>query len=143
MKLEINWKQKTLENLEKSIWDEPKFSSNLVIKCYKLRKKLLKNFEAQDLRIMIGQNFSLKYLIPLAIEELNKDILIESDLFEGDLLSMVLTSEVDYWKNNKTNWKVICDLFEENITKINDFCYEDNLRNELEEKFEEFKSINI
>ena len=68
MKFENNWKHKTLENLENSNWGEPKFDSHLVITCHKLRKKQLKDFEIEDLRIMIGQNIGLKFLIPIAIE---------------------------------------------------------------------------
>lgn len=142
MKLEINWKDKTLETLEKSIWKEPEFHSNLVITCHKLRKKQLKNFTIEDLRIMIGQNIGLKFLIPLAFEELQKNILAEGNYYEGDLLSMVLTSEIEYWQNEKSNWKVVCNLFTENETKIEEFCYQNDCKNEWLKEFEKFKIIN-
>jgi len=38
MKLENNWKSKTLENLEKDYWEELHDSSQLVTICHKLRK---------------------------------------------------------------------------------------------------------
>ena len=70
MKFENNWRSKILEHLEKDVRTAPVFASRLVVTCYSLRKKQIKDFEIEDLRIMIGQNFGLNYLIPIAIEEL-------------------------------------------------------------------------
>ena len=71
-KFENNWRSKSLESLEKNFWGEiPKDESYLVTTCHTLRKKQLKEFNTEDLRIMIGQNIGLKYLIPLALETLN------------------------------------------------------------------------
>lgn len=142
MKFDNKWKQKTLETLENSIWAKPEFDSNLVITCHQLRKKQLKNFKIEDLRIMIGQNISLQFLIPLAIEELNNNILAKGNFYEGDLLKMVLTSDVRYWKNEKSNWKILCNLFTKNETKIRNFCYENDCKNEWLIDFENFKKLN-
>ena len=100
MKFENNWKQKTLENLEKSNWGEPTYDSYLVKTCHKLRRKPLEEFETEDLRIMIGQNIGLDYLIPLALETLKENILAEGHMYEGDLLNSVLTSEKEFWQKN-------------------------------------------
>ena len=94
MKLENNWRQKTLENLEKDFWGKPDFDSHLVTRCYELRKLPLDNFTTEDLRIMIGQEIGLDYLIPLAIEVLTIDLFAEGDFFEGDLLKNVLEALV-------------------------------------------------
>lgn len=66
MKFENNWKSKSLENLEKDIWSPLHKDENsyLIQTCHKLRKKQLKDFEIEDLRIMIGQNIGLNFLIP-------------------------------------------------------------------------------
>lgn len=96
-KYENNWQEKSLENLEKDYWCEPDYESHLVKTCHQLRKKPLKEFEIEDLRIMIGQNIGLKFLVPLALEELKENILVEGDYYEGDLLKSVLTSEVSFW----------------------------------------------
>lgn len=110
-----SWKKKTLENLENDIWKAPQYNSNLVLTCYRLRKKQLKDFNIEDLRIMIGQNIGLKYLVPLAIEKLQENILSEGDFYKGDLLNAVLTVDSNYWKDNKENWRKIVDLFKGNI----------------------------
>jgi hypothetical protein len=70
MKLQVNWRQKTLENLENDYWGNPNYDSYLVRRCHELRKIPLENFSVEDLRIMIGQQISLDYLIPLALEVL-------------------------------------------------------------------------
>lgn len=96
-KYENNWKEKTLENLENDYWGEPTNDSHLVKSCHSLRKKPIKDFETEDLRIMISQNIGLKYLIPLALETLKENILAEGDFYEGDLLKSVLTSDKEFW----------------------------------------------
>lgn len=76
IRFEKNWKDKTLENLEKKIWPslDSDESSHLVKTCYSLRKKQLKDFSVEDLRIMIGQNTGLEFLIPIAIDILKENI---------------------------------------------------------------------
>tara|TARA_R110001606_G_scaffold387773_1_gene552707 strand:- start:63 stop:491 length:429 start_codon:yes stop_codon:yes gene_type:complete len=142
MKFENNWKQKTLEALENSIWEKPEFDSHLVITCHELRKKQLKYFTIEDLRIMIGQNISLQFLIPLAIEELNKNILAGGHFYEGDLLNSVLTSELNYWQKNKANWTIICNLYIKNESKIEEYCYQNDYKNNWLKEFENFKKLN-
>lgn len=46
---------KTLDELEGETWGEPEFNSSLVIRCDELRRKPLKDFSVEDLRLMIGQ----------------------------------------------------------------------------------------
>lgn len=111
---------KTLEQLENEIWKEPGYNSNLVITIFNLRKKPLMDYTIEDLRISIGQNVALVYLIPLAIEALKKNILAEGNLYEGDLLKIVLDSDVEYWKTHKAEWTVVKDLFEKNRSLLVD-----------------------
>lgn len=110
-----SWKKKTLEHLENDIWKAPQYNSNLVLTCFKLRKKQLKDFNIEDLRIMIGQKIGLKYLIPLAIEKLQENILSQGEFYKEDLLNAVLTVDSNYWKDNKENWRKMVELFTGNI----------------------------
>jgi len=86
MKLENNWCYKTIENLEKDKWPQHDFDSFLVRRTQELRKIPLNELTTEDLRIMIGQQIGLDYLVPLALETLTQDIWAEGDFFEGDLL---------------------------------------------------------
>jgi hypothetical protein len=123
MKFENNWKDNSLEGLEKKKWpsidnDE---GSYLVKTCNSLRKKRLKDFSVEDLRIMIGQNIGLEFLIPLALDVLKDNILAEGDFYEGDLLKSVLTSDKKYWENASENWRTMKELFESNEQTLKDF----------------------
>jgi hypothetical protein len=118
MKLEKNWRQKTLENLENDFWGNPSYDSHLVTRCYELRKLPLDNFTTEDLRIMIGQQISLDYLIPLALEVLTIDLFAEGDFFEGDLLKNVLTIETDFWNKNKNYWVTLDNLIKNRRSEI-------------------------
>ena len=55
-----------------------------------LRKQPIKDLKTEDLRIMIGQNISLKHLISLAFKILKDDILAESDFYKGNLLKSIM-----------------------------------------------------
>jgi hypothetical protein len=58
---------KTLEQLDGDVWRLPEYNSALVLNCYRLRRVPLKEFTVEDLQLMIGQDLSLEYLIPIAI----------------------------------------------------------------------------
>jgi CDI immunity proteins len=90
----------TLEQLENEIWGEPEYHSHLVLTCHSLHKKPIDQFTAADLRIMIGQNFGTKYLMPQALNILKSEPLIASELYEGDLLSSLVTLPKEYWNEH-------------------------------------------
>ena len=139
---ENNWTSKTLESLEKDIWGEPEYESYLITTCHRLRKKQLKDFDIEDLRIMIGQNIGLKFLIPLAIDRLKENILAEGAFYEGDLLKAVLTSDANYWKEYKDYWEKTIDLFNDNIETLNNADTTSENRKEWLDAFSEFKKFN-
>ncbi len=143
MKFENNWRHKNLESLERESWGStPKDESYLVTTVHELRKKQLNDFTIEDLRIMIGQNVGLPFLIPLAIEQLEKNILAEGDFYEGDLLKNVLSSDPEYWKSEKTNWQTVTELFLSNEQTLNEFDTTRNIKNGWKEEFQKFRKIN-
>ena len=109
--LENNWRHKTIENLEKQDFGNPNEApTNMVKRCLELCKVPLDQFTVEDLRLMIGQDFSLRYLIPLAIDHLKTDIFVEGNYFPGDLLKNVLSVDTKFWTNNKNLWSEINEL---------------------------------
>lgn len=118
MKLENNWRFKSLENLEKSIRPKIDLDSHLVERTSYLRKVPLNEFTVEDLRIMIGQSFSLDYLIPLALEKLKANVLEEGDLFPGDLLQAVVKVDPEFWKLNKPLKQELKQIINQNLTMI-------------------------
>ena len=93
-------RSKTIEQLEQKYWGAPLYSSYLVRTCYALRSKPLEKFDVEDLRIMIGQQCNLQYLVPLALEFLAQNILSSGDMYEGDLLYNLLRIDSLYWEEN-------------------------------------------
>lgn len=143
MKFEPNWKEKSLEILEKNCWPPLDIAegSYLVQTCNNLRKKPLEDFSIEDLRIMIGQNIGLDFLIPLAIDVLRNNILAEGDFYEGDLLQNVLTSEPGYWVIATENFKSMCQLFEQNIPKLKAWDYTGKFSKRWFDAYQQFKRI--
>ena len=112
MKLENNWKYKSLFNLEKThlVGTSEEVSPCLVKRCYELIKLPLNEYTIEDLRLMIGQEFGLLYLIPLAVEKLNDNLFAEGDMYEGDLLANVLRVPFAFWKQNPDLWAQVNNL---------------------------------
>jgi hypothetical protein len=119
-KFEIAWRQKSLEVLENDKWpDEKEYPTGLVKRCYDYRKIPVDKLTIGELRTLIGQNIGLKYLIPIAIDFLKTDILIEGDLYPRDLLDSVLTIDKNFWTQNLNLKGQFVDLINLNVGKIN------------------------
>jgi len=88
---------KSLQELENCDLGEPTYDSHLVIMCHKLHRVPLKLFNIENLRIMIGQNIGLKFLVPLALNHLHSHPLAQGDLYPGDLLVSLLHVEANFW----------------------------------------------
>jgi hypothetical protein len=116
--MENNWKQKSLETLEKEVWRQFDSDSRLVRRTKELRKIQLSSFTIEDLRLMIGQRFSLDYLVPLALETLNEDLFAEGDLYKGDLLNSVLSIGTEFWDKNKNYWTELNELIKDKRMEI-------------------------
>uniref|UniRef100_UPI00403EFBEE contact-dependent growth inhibition system immunity protein n=1 Tax=Paenibacillus sp. FSL K6-0276 TaxID=2921450 RepID=UPI00403EFBEE len=58
------------------------------------------DFSVEDLRIMIGQGFSLKYLVPIALRYLADNPFVRGDFYKGDLLVCVINIEQTFWDLN-------------------------------------------
>ncbi len=137
----MSYLNNTLEQLENDIWDEPEFNSSLIEKCHNLRKVPISNFSSEDLRILIGQNIGNKYLIPLAINELDNNILAEALYFEGDLLLSVLKSDTTYWMKNRDNWIKVSKICSSNFELLSSFDTDNSIRKDIFDSFGRFKSI--
>ena len=95
-------RSKSLQELDGQDWGEPNFHSHLVETLHRLRRKPLKDFSIEDLRICILQNIGLPYLMPLAIEWLEQNPLAEGDYYPGDLLVAVLRIDGSFWPTHPT-----------------------------------------
>ena len=62
-----------------------------------MRRIPLHELNNEDLRILIGQNIGLEYLVPLAAAKLRMEPLSEGNLYPGDLLQNVLRADSKFW----------------------------------------------
>ena len=126
MKILINdWRRKSLDTLENHNWGNPaKAPTNLVRRCIELSKVSIDNFTLSDLRVLIGQKFGLKYLIPLAIEKLQDNIFVDTEFYKGDLLENILKIDTSYWENNENYWTQLNDLMKEKRKELKEMGIE-------------------
>ncbi len=106
-------RHKSLQELEGMDWGEPQFSSHLVTTCHRLHRTPLQDFSVEDLRLMIGQQFGLPYLVPLALEHLRVNPFVSGDYGPGDLLSVVMHGEPAFWLAHPSLWYDTNALVEE------------------------------
>jgi len=128
---------KNLEQLENNVWEEPGYPSYLVTTIHSLRKKPLKDYTIEDLRISIGQNCNLEYLIPIALERLKENILAEGHYYKGDLLNNVLNSDPEFWKKNQVLWSSFNTLFEDQR-----HLFDEKEDREFLKRFQKFQKIH-
>lgn len=74
-------KNKSIEEYENDYWQQRDVPTGLVKKVYDLRKKKLKDLSFSDLRVAISQDVGRKYTIPLALDMLKNELLIEADFY--------------------------------------------------------------
>ena len=91
---------RTLTDLEGKDWGPPTYDSHLVTECHRLRNVPLKDLGIEDLRLLIGQQIGLPYLISLALDQLASNPWAEGDLYPGDLMKRVAEVPASYWTEN-------------------------------------------
>ncbi|HEX6170833.1 MAG TPA: contact-dependent growth inhibition system immunity protein [Chitinophagaceae bacterium] len=104
---------KSIEQLE-GVWERFDPPTPLLEKVHRFRKVPISELTIEQLRLLIGQNVGLIYLIPIAIQKLRANIFAEGDLYEGDLLSSVLTSEDSFWEQHSLLKRELQDLLKGN-----------------------------
>ena len=103
----------SLTDLEKNDWGEPSFGSYAVPQCHALRKKRLMDLSHEEIRLAIGQQIGLPYLVPLALDVLKEDPLVDVTFYDGDMFQVVLGVEADFWSQNPDLWEQALDVSEE------------------------------
>jgi hypothetical protein len=107
MSFDIN---SSLEELEGIELGEPEFGSSLVLRAHHLYKQPLASFSVEDLRLMIGQGIGLPFLVPLALERLEKDPQVSGDYYPGDLRAAVLSVAREFWKEHPDLYQRVNEL---------------------------------
>lgn len=95
-------------------------SSYVVYNFYQLHNKPLKDYIPEDVHFMIGQDTGLKYLIPIALELLNDNLILEAVYYPGDLLRQIMQVSTEYWKKNKDHYDRLNQIIDKNTTLLTD-----------------------
>jgi len=110
---------KSIEQLEKDVWKSPsEFPTDMIEKCYRYRKISIAELTNQQIRLLISQKIGVDYLIGIALEKLERNILTECDFYEGDLLIAVSSLPTKFWNKNKTEFLTFKKLVEQNSELI-------------------------
>ena len=95
--------QRTLEELDGQDWGAPESAPTpMVARCLELRRTPLNKLRPGDLRLLLGQQIGLEYLVPRALELVADQPLREADLYPGDLLSVLLRVDKTFWAHHPT-----------------------------------------
>lgn len=81
--------------------EAPNHSTGLIYKVHELWKLPLKLWTNEDFRLMIMQQISLDYLVPIALYRLAKNPFNSGELYVGDLLNAVTSIDEEFWILNK------------------------------------------
>ena len=100
----VDWPEQTLTQLEDDDWGEPTYPSYVVKNSHQLRHKPLREFTAEDLRFMLGQEISLPILMPVALDVLEQNPFAAGDMYPGALLNMALRVDPKFWREYPRLW---------------------------------------
>ncbi|MFE5192040.1 contact-dependent growth inhibition system immunity protein [Streptomyces sp. NPDC056628] len=91
-------RDRSLEELERDRWPAPSAdATRLAATAHALRRRPIGELTVEDMRLLIGQDIGLPYLLPLALEVLRDNPMTAGHMYEGDLLSAVLTRNPAVW----------------------------------------------
>jgi CDI immunity proteins len=67
-------------------------------------------YSVEELRVTINRQLALSRVLPIAIELLEKNPLVESGYYPGDLLEAVLGVDKQYWRSNREQWEAVREI---------------------------------
>lgn len=124
-------RDQTLEKLEGDDWGEPQYDSYLVRTIHALRRKPIREFTVEDLRITLGQKFGTHFLTPLALEQLEVEPFVEGNCYPGDLLVSVMRLPHDYWARHPTEVNRMAAIADRVAAEIDSRGDIDDIRNPI------------
>jgi hypothetical protein len=88
----------SLQALEASDWGEPETDDTLMVKrIYSLRRKPLRSLSDDELRLAIGQEVGVPFILDLAFERLSNEPLLDGGCYPGDILSSLIRADQSIW----------------------------------------------
>jgi hypothetical protein len=133
--MEHSYRTMSLSQLLEQSWNEDDLDTQIVYQIQRLWGLPLKDYAPSDIREIIEHKIGIRYLVPLAIELLCEEPLLESEFYPGDLLRSVLRVRTEYWLQHtfyKDKLVVIANRALAEMDRIQDYPTQmDVLRNAI------------
>ena len=95
-------------------------ASSIQQRIIKLYNTVIEEYSLGDIRFMIGQNLGIDFLINIAFDHLKENIFLDSEYYEGDLLSIILRIPSEFWKMHPTEKDKFLEILSTNYNIIID-----------------------
>lgn len=109
---------------------------------YLLHRKPIKDYSIEDFYFMIGQESGLKYLVPIAIGLLSKDLYLKADDFNCDLLKRVLLISKKFWLEYPKYYRDFSKIIDKRL-KLPNIDLSKDINEIIENAKNKFQSIEI
>ncbi len=90
-------RSKSIEELSGYYWFAPEFESNVVLKSHAMRRKPLAELTRDDIRMGVMQQIGVSYLVPVALEVVERDPYAESQAFPAEITVALLNVPTEFW----------------------------------------------
>ncbi len=81
----------------------------------------------------------------MALKELEKDLFVETEFYEGDLFhSLVhINNSPNYWASHAHEKRTLIDLYNKQRERLDTFEWPESLRSELKNDFDNFAKSGV
>lgn len=101
----------SLEQLEGDRWPDPgPEATRLMRDVHSARTVPLGTLDPSQLRVLVRQQVGLAHVVPVALDALANDPLLEADYYPGDLLAALLDLTAEYWSAHPAEAGIVDDL---------------------------------
>ena len=92
-----------------------------------------------DIRFLIGQNSALEYLVPKAIKELQKNLFVEAEYYEGDLFCSLakINNNPNYWLSHEKEKQELISLYNEQKKMLGTLDVSEDIKLKIKEAYKE------
>ena len=109
--------EKSLNELEGPI-DYSDHKDSLVKKVESVRRKKIKNLMVGDLALLLRQQMSLEFIVPLCLSKLNEDILAETERAGFRLLIHLMNIDKNFWLTDQGLYHQTLDVINNKMDEI-------------------------
>lgn len=134
----------SIEKLENDKWEAINdYPTSTIEKCYQLRKKSISNLTNEELRLALSQDIGIELIIPIVKAKLEENLLLECDLYPGDLLHQFVQKLGEYWGESEPLKFEVKSLIVSNLDTINNSDkVPKQVKNEISRIFDEYEQTH-